>query len=82
MASEIELKIVLDRSANTGEAFSAIGLSCLRQVMANRDAVAAGKAAGVHQMRVGLRRLHAAISTFNRFCRGWRQRPLRASLNG
>ena len=62
--------IALSHSASTGEAFTAIGLSCLKQLVSNRDAVRRGKAEGIHQMRVGLRRLRAALSLFNELVRG------------
>jgi len=42
----------------------AIGRSCLRQVADNVPALEAGDPEGVHQMRVGLRRLRAAMSLF------------------
>jgi inorganic triphosphatase YgiF len=57
-------QIDLDREASTGDAFQAIGLSCLDHAIANERAVRAGDAEGIHQMRVGLRRLRAAISVF------------------
>jgi CHAD domain-containing protein len=47
-----------------GEAFMTIGTSCLQHFAVNRAAVAAEVAEGVHQMRVGLRRLRAAMSFF------------------
>lgn len=46
------------------EAFRAIGASCLRQIIGNKAAVAACDPDGVHQMRIGLRRLRAAMSLF------------------
>ena len=46
------------------QAFKAIGRSCLRQVLANRPAMLAGKPEALHQMRIGLRRLRTAISIF------------------
>lgn len=54
----------LQKSATTAEAFRLIAGSCLKQVAANKAAVVAGKADGIHQMRVGLRRLRAALSLF------------------
>lgn len=45
-------------------AFRVIAHSTLRQVTANADPVRDMDAEGVHQMRVGLRRLRAAISLF------------------
>jgi CHAD domain-containing protein len=56
--------IPLDISATSSETFTAIGLSCLKQLLSNREALIDGEAEGVHQMRVGLRRLRAAISLF------------------
>jgi inorganic triphosphatase YgiF len=54
----------LQSGMTTREAFRAIGHACLKQVIANEPAVLAGDADGVHQMRIGLRRLRAAISLF------------------
>ena len=56
--------IALDRRSSTGEAFRVIALACLDHALANERAVRAGDAEGVHQMRVGLRRLRAALSLF------------------
>ena len=65
-ATPIPLKC--DQSA--GSAFIQIGLSCLRHLAANERAVLARDAEGVHQMRVGLRRLRAAISLFGDIASG------------
>jgi len=56
--------IDLSRGTSTRDAFKAIGLACLKQVIDNVPALLAGEPEGVHQMRVGLRRLRAAISLF------------------
>ena len=50
--------------AATRDGFKAIGLACLKQIIGNEPALLAGDPEGVHQMRVGLRRLRAAISLF------------------
>ncbi len=47
------------------QAFRAIARNCLRQIVSNEPAVFAGHAEALHQMRVGLRRLRAAISIFS-----------------
>ena len=47
------------------EAFKIIGLSCLNQMIANYQPVIQGNPEGVHQMRVGLRRLRAGMSVFS-----------------
>jgi len=57
-------EILLHADMTTGESFTAIALSCIHHFAGNRAAVEAGDAEGVHQMRVGLRRLRAAISFF------------------
>jgi len=62
--------IFLAQHAKTGEAFKVIAMSCLRHFTANRDAVLGGEQEGVHQMRVGLRRLRAAVSIFKKMLRG------------
>lgn len=59
-ASEVEIKPEM----TTAEAFRAIARSCLRQIIVNEPAMIAGDAEALHQMRVGLRRLRAAISIF------------------
>src|SRR6516225_6803249 len=54
----------LSRGTSTCDAFKAIGIACLKQVIDNVPALLAGEPEGVHQMRVGLRRLRAAMSLF------------------
>ncbi|SFO98256.1 Inorganic triphosphatase YgiF, contains CYTH and CHAD domains [Bradyrhizobium sp. Ghvi] len=56
--------IALKPALSAREAFSVIAHSTLRQITANADPVRAMDSEGVHQMRVGLRRLRAAISLF------------------
>jgi inorganic triphosphatase YgiF len=56
--------INLAAGLSTREGFQVIGRACLKQVIDNRPALIAGDPEGVHQMRVGLRRLRAAISLF------------------
>ena len=46
------------------EAFRVIGLGCLRHLIANEPAMLTGNGESLHQMRVALRRLRAAISVF------------------
>jgi len=50
--------------AKVQSAFQTIAKACLHQVVANGPLTLEGDAEGVHQMRVGLRRLRAAISLF------------------
>jgi triphosphatase len=56
--------IELPRSIDVAAGFQAIGLSCLRHFALNEQALQRGDTEGVHQTRVGLRRLRAAISLF------------------
>jgi len=56
--------VVLRPDFTTAESLRVIGLECLRHLAANERAVRTGESEGVHQMRVGLRRLRAAISVF------------------
>jgi len=62
--------IDLDPKVSTAAAFQTIALSCLNHASANVRAVRAGDTEGVHQMRVGLRRLRAAISIFKELLSG------------
>jgi len=54
----------LSRTISTAQGFETIGLSCLRQITQNEDALRIDDPEAVHQMRVALRRLRAAISLF------------------
>jgi triphosphatase len=56
--------VTLARSATTADAFVIIGFCCLREVAGNELAVRQGDGEGIHRMRVGLRRLRAALSLF------------------
>jgi inorganic triphosphatase YgiF len=56
--------IDLPASTTLGDGLSAILGDCLRQVVANQAAAAAGDVEGVHQMRVGVRRLRGAFQLF------------------
>ncbi|HEY6993688.1 MAG TPA: CHAD domain-containing protein [Xanthobacteraceae bacterium] len=56
--------IDLSAGTSTREAFRTIGRACLKQIIGNEPALLAGDAEGVHQMRVGMRRLRAAMSLF------------------
>jgi CHAD domain-containing protein len=63
-----------------GAAFTAIGLSCLHHFAANEHAIRNGDYEGVHQMRVGLRRLRAAISVFKQMLAGSETEEIRTEL--
>ncbi len=57
--------IDLTACVSARDGFKRIGGSCLKQVIDNEPAIAKGDSEGVHQMRVGLRRLRAAMSLFS-----------------
>jgi inorganic triphosphatase YgiF len=62
--SRVTDEVNLESGMSTGKAFQVIGRSILRHVVDNESAVRKGDSEGVHQMRVGLRKLRAAISIF------------------
>ena len=55
----------LSPDLTTQEAFRIIGNGCLRQLIANEPAMIAGDVEALHQMRIALRRMRAAISAFS-----------------
>ncbi|WFU43779.1 CHAD domain-containing protein [Bradyrhizobium sp. CB82] len=62
--------IELNPDLSAGEAFRVIGRAAFRHFSANADPVRNGEPEGIHQMRVGLRRLRAAISLFSKILSG------------
>lgn len=52
------------------QAFKIIAVSCIRHFARNTEGVLAGESEAIHQMRVGLRRLRAAISLFGDLLQG------------
>lgn len=62
--------IALDTTMTAEDGFRAIAFSCLHHATANRDAVLKGDGEGIHQMRVGIRRLRACLSLFKPLIRG------------
>jgi triphosphatase len=72
--------IDLPADANTRDAFKMIGLGCLKQIINNEAALIRGNPEGVHQMRVGLRRLRAAMSLFAVLLRDPQTAAMKAEL--
>jgi len=56
--------IAVSPNANFQAAFQTIARACLHQIVANQDLTRSGNSEGLHQTRVGLRRLRACISLF------------------
>jgi triphosphatase len=54
--------VTLPRKASMGDALAEIMRNCLQQMQANERGVLAGDVESLHQMRVGLRRLRAALA--------------------
>lgn len=79
-ASVSAAKIVLPVKATLATAFQAIGRSTLHHIAANEPAVLTGLPEGVHQMRVGVRRLRAAIWVFSDLLRCKQTEAIRGDL--
>jgi inorganic triphosphatase YgiF len=72
--------IDLDPEMSTADAFQTVSLSCLDHAIANARAVCEGETEGIHQMRVGLRRLRAAISVFKDLLLGSETKAIKTEL--
>jgi inorganic triphosphatase YgiF len=73
-------RINLAAGLNARGGFNAIAGACLKQIVENEAAVLAGDPEGVHQMRVGLRRLRAAMSLFKELLRDPQTAALKTEL--
>src|SRR5262249_32539049 len=73
-------KIVLPPKATLATSFQVIGRSTLHHIAANEPAVLAGLPEGVHQMRVGVRRLRAALWVFSDLLRSKQTESIRSDL--
>jgi inorganic triphosphatase YgiF len=72
--------IDLDPNVSTADALQTIVLSCLDHAASNERAVRAGDPDGIHQMRVGLRRLRATISVFKHLLCGTETEAIKTEL--
>jgi triphosphatase len=61
-------------------AFQLIAFDCLKLIVANKPAILARDPEGIHQMRIGLRRLRAAISLFSDIIDDAKTRGIKAEL--
>jgi triphosphatase len=73
-------RVDLDGSLTCQQAFRAVGQSCLRQIIANEPGMCAGDAQSLHQMRIGLRRLRAAIAAFKKIAADAEQERIKDEL--
>ncbi len=72
--------IAIEPGLTSADAFVTIGFECLRHIASNEAAVRRGDPEGIHQMRVGLRRLRAALSLFKDMLQGQEVRTLKADF--
>jgi inorganic triphosphatase YgiF len=70
----------LPAGMTTGRAFTMIGRACLRQLLVNEPATRRRDPEALHQMRIGLRRLRAAISLFSDVVTDGRVEAIKAEL--
>jgi inorganic triphosphatase YgiF len=62
------------------DGFPVIGFACLKQIVDNVPALAKADPEGVHQMRVGVRRLRAAVSLFGELLHDGQTTTLKTEL--
>jgi len=70
----------LSPDMTSAEAFRVVARNCLTQVVANEPAMARGDGEALHQMRIGLRRLRAAMSTFSSVARDEKGERIKSEL--
>ena len=73
-------RVAIAKKATVTEAFVAVSLACLRQIAGNYGAVRHGDPEGIHQMRVGLRRLRASLSLFKKILHDGKVTKLKREL--
>jgi inorganic triphosphatase YgiF len=79
-APEKAAPVHLADGANACEAFKAISRACLKQIVDNKPALIRRDPEGVHLMRVGVRRLRAAMSLFAGLLRDPQTAAIKAEL--
>ncbi|HEY2534606.1 MAG TPA: CHAD domain-containing protein [Xanthobacteraceae bacterium] len=72
--------VALGPNATWVEAFRIIARACLYQLAVNEAAVSRGNAEGVHQMRIGIRRLRTVISLFKDILEGAQTEAMKLEL--
>jgi CHAD domain-containing protein len=58
-------RVMIEAGMQASNAFQLVANTCLRQIVANKPAILAADGEGIHQMRIGLRRMRAAMSLFS-----------------
>jgi triphosphatase len=72
--------VALDPDADWATAFRVVARACLYQIAANQAALERGDAEAVHQMRIGIRRLRAAVSVFKEMLAGPQTEAIKSEL--
>ncbi len=72
--------VALDRAASVADAFRVISHACLRHFALNEQGVLEHASESVHQMRIGLRRLRAALSVFKTLLNDPESRQIKEEL--
>ena len=80
LGAEKAKRLDLDGKLTCRQAFRAIAQNCLRQIIVNERGMCAGDAQSLHQMRIGLRRLRAAIVAFEKVVDDQEQARLKSEL--
>lgn len=78
-AEKIE-SVAIESGTPVAEAFRLVASSCLKQIVANKSAVLGADPEGIHQMRVGLRRLRTAMSLFSDIIPGKKTDDIKVEL--
>jgi inorganic triphosphatase YgiF len=78
--AEKATRVELSGSLSCQQAFRAVGQNCLRQIIVNEPGMCAGDASSLHQMRIGLRRLRAAIAAFDKVVADDDKKRIKAEL--
>ena len=80
VAAETACDPELSAGMSTGRAFTLVGRACLRHLVANVPAMIGRDGTALHQMRVALRRLRAAMSLFSAVVGDDRAEAIKAEL--
>jgi triphosphatase len=72
--------IALTADVTWARAFRIVARACLYQIAANENPVRRGDAEGVHQMRIGVRRLRTTISLFKDMLAGAQTEAMKSEL--
>jgi inorganic triphosphatase YgiF len=80
IAAEKAYEPELGAGTTAGRSFTLIARACLRQLLANESAATKRNAEALHQMRIALRRLRAAISLFSAVVTDPRVEAIKAEL--